>query len=117
MAVDWDSLVIGPTVEIFGEHVRYMPVAGGKPFNITGVFDEAYIQLTPLGRGGIDQENFALGSPGSITTEMPVLGVQLSQFRTPPDQDDVLVVRDQRYAVKEVRLDGHGGAKLLLNMV
>jgi hypothetical protein len=119
MAIDWSALVIGPTVDIFGESVLYSPVIG-RPFSITGVFDEAYLELTPLGRGGPDTETFGIGSPGSITAEMPVLGVQLSQFRVPPEQDDLLEVtsgrfKGGRYVVKEVRTDGHGGAKLLLN--
>lgn len=118
MAVDWDGLVVGPCVTIFGDEVRY--VTGEASFDIVGVFDEAYLELTPLGRGGMASESFDLGAPGSITTEMPVLGVQLSQFRVPPTQGDVLRIQSGphaggTYEVKEVRTDGHGGAKLLLN--
>lgn len=112
MSIDWDRLVIGRTVEIFGDRVRYS--TPGCAFDVTGVFDEAYIGLNPIGGG------LVVGDPGAITTEMPVLGVQLSQFRVPPAQGDVLQIRTglhagEAYEVKEVRLDGHGGAKLLLN--
>lgn len=116
MAIDWDSVVIGPTIGVFGEPALY--IIGNDSFTITGVFDEAYIELTPLGRGGMmDTEGFSLGSPGSITTETPVLGVQLSQFLPwqQPQQGHMIQIRSAMYNVKEVRPDSHGGAKLLLN--
>lgn len=115
MPVDWDGLVIGPTQAIFSEAipVQYTGAAGTIP--ITGIFDEAYLEVAPLGRGGIDMEGLGFGSPGAITTEMPALGVQLSQFPAAPAQGDTLIVRGCTYAVKEVRLDGRGAAVLLLN--
>jgi hypothetical protein len=120
MAIDWDRLVVAPLVRttIFGDRVCYGDEVG--TFEIAGVFDEAYIELTPLGRGGIDTENFNLGSPGAITGSMPVLGVQLSQFHREPRQGGVLMMltglhKGERFEVKEVRPDGHGWAKLLLN--
>ncbi|WP_428492159.1 head-tail joining protein [Rhodopila sp.] len=112
MAVDFDALVIGPCIAVFGEAVMYY---GEAIFPITGVFDEAYLELTPLGVGGMSDGNF-----GAVSTEKPVLGVQLSQFpvQHQPEQDDTLVVvrTNATYRVKEVRVDGHGGAKLLLNL-
>ena len=121
MTFDWNDLVIGPTVAIFGDTVLYAP-AYGTPYQITGVFDEAYVELTPLGRGGLDTESFGMASPGAISAAMPVLGVQLSQFQSNPEQDDTLTVTSgphiaQQFVVKEVRSDGHGGAKLLLNAI
>jgi hypothetical protein len=118
VAIDWDKLVIGPTVEEFGVSVRY--TALGETFPVTGVFDEEYLSLTPLGRGDDGTESLSLGSPGAISTERPVLGVQLSAFKVPPAQGDRLVIdggphRGERFEVKEVRPDGHGSAKLLLN--
>ena len=123
MPIDWDRLVIGPTVEIFGEGnrsagggrkpIRYHTPVGS--FDIDGVFDEEYLNLTPLGRGSDGAELLSLGAPGAISTTMPVLGVQLSQFEIPPEQGDTLEIRGQAFAVKEVRPDGHGWAKLLLN--
>ncbi len=121
MAIDWDQVVIRPTVAIFGERVRYEPSLG-RPFPVTGVFDQQYLELTPLGRGGPDSESWSMASPGAISAEMPVLGIRLAQFRTPPEQGDLLTIesgrfRGERFIVKEVREDGHGGAKLLLNAV
>ena len=119
MAIDWDKLVIGPTVGIFGDRVRYSTRRGA--FDVQGVFDESYLAVTPLGRGGVDTEVFTLGGPGAITEQLPVLGVQLSQFPIEPDQDDVLTVlsgkhRGETFIVKEVQPDGHGHAVLTLNV-
>lgn len=116
MAVDWSSVVLGPVVGVFGETCLY--IIDNDSFTITGVFDEAYIEVTPLGRGGmVDTEGFALGSPGSITGARPVLGVQLSQFQPwqQPQQGHAIQIRGAMYYVKEVQTDSHGGAKLLLN--
>lgn len=118
MAVNWDRLVIGPAVEIFGDRVQFN--SGEHFFDIVGVFDEEYLELTPLGRGGDDTETFSLGAPGAITSARPVLGIQLSQFPHGPKQGDTLEIIEgahagERFEVKEVRPDGHGGAKLLLN--
>ncbi len=122
--IDWDSVVIGPAVAIFGEPVLYQPmisagpigpldsrIVGGAAFQIIGVFDSEYVELQPLGIGDM------IGMPSQISSARPVLGIQLSQFTTPPAQGDVLtiVLTGQRYVVAEVRPDGHGGAKLLLN--
>lgn len=118
MAVDWDRLVIGPTVQIFGDLVRFQ--VGEFFFETVGVFDEAYLELTPLGSGGPGMEEFALGSPGNISTERPVLGVQLSQLAYRPKQSDTVRVLTGKHAgkwfeIKEVRPDGHGHALILLN--
>ncbi|MDA8230152.1 MAG: hypothetical protein M0006_02315 [Magnetospirillum sp.] len=104
MAIDWDTAVIGPCMDVFGEPVTYAPAAGGM-FVVTGVFDEAYREIDSITADGVP-----------LTGEMPVLGVQLSQFAQPPVQVDQLTVQRTgiTYVVKEVRLDGHGGAKLML---
>lgn len=105
--VDWDALVIGPLQAVFGEPVTYMPVTG-SPHVITGIFDKAFHK----------EALFTDGSVG-ITTEAPVLGVQLSQFSSIPLQNDRLSVAsvNTTFVVREVRLDSHGGAKLILNKV
>lgn len=123
MAIDWDGLVIGPTNAAFGDAVQYYTKTANFP--VTGVFDEGYLEVAPLGRGGLfDSEGFNLGAPGAITSEMPVLGVQLSQFPSAsrPEQNDALQMTSglqagNWYVVKEVRPDGHGHAKLLLNLM
>lgn len=106
MAVDWDTAVIGPVTEVFGEPATYLPAAGGS-YPITAVFDRAYREI-----GMLDDT-------AGVTTQMPVLGVQLSQFPTgvqPVQGDQVTIVSaNLTFNVKEVRTDGHGHAKLMLN--
>lgn len=106
MAVDWDSLVHGPVMAAFGEAALYAPAAGGAPFAITGVFDEAYAEVQELG----DQP---------VSSASPVLGVQLSQFPAPPDiRDQVTILASGTvYVVSVIEPDGHGWAKLFLNWV
>lgn len=114
MSVDWSNLVLGPCIDTFGQVCTYSPIAA-MPFAITAIFDSAYLELTPMGRGpGLDSEMMSYGLPGAISTEMPVLGVQLSQFPQPPLQGDVVTIGTDTFQVKEVRADSKGGAKLLL---
>lgn len=103
--IDWDQVVIGPTVAVFGEAITYLPAAGGS-LSITGVFDEAYSDVD-------------LAGGTAVTTDSPVLGVQLSQFPATPAQGDQLTVMRTAttYVIREVRPDGHGSARLLLNEV
>lgn len=103
--VNWDAVVIGPLVGVFGEPVTYNPVSGGS-ISITGVFDDAYLKEVMF-------EDATTG----VTEVKAVLGVQLSQFPTPPTQNGRLTVprTGASYVVREVRLDSHGGAKLMLS--
>lgn len=119
--IDWDALVIGPAVAVFGELVLYQPkaprwpggplVSSGLQLPVIGVFDAEYLELSPLAIGEM------IGMPSNIGSTRPVLGVQMSQFPVPPAQGDLLLVAatGQAFVVAEVRADGHGHAKLLLN--
>jgi hypothetical protein len=102
--IDWDKVVVGPVTGVFGEAVRFMP-ATTRPIPITGVFDEAYVEVDPTGGMG-------------MTSARPVLGVQLSQFLALPLQGDRLTIvrTGETFIVNEVRSDGHGAAKLMLNL-
>lgn len=113
MAVDFDALVVGPTMSIFGDSYQYSSPAG--TFQIVGVFNEAYLDIDPLGRGGIASEGANWGGPGTISGSMPVLGVQMRQFIVPPAQGDLVLVKGVTYTVREARPDGQGGALLFLN--
>lgn len=105
--INWDAVVIGPLMRVFGEPVTYTP-PGGAAFQITGVFDDAYLR----------EMLFEDGSAGTNTVSA-VLGVQLSQFSTPPVQNGSLTVASNgaTYLVREVRPDSRGGAKLMLSKV
>lgn len=103
--IDWDALVMAPCEAVFGEPVTFMPAAGA-PFAGTGIFDAAYRQIDIAGGQ-------------AVTTECPVLGIRLSAFQSPmqaiPLQGDGLYIRGKSYVIREVQVDSHGGAKLLLN--
>lgn len=130
--IDWDTIVIGPTVAVFGQPVLYQPMMQAGPygpldsrvpaapaFAITGVFDSEYLSLQPLAVGDLASGGHPsmVAVPSQISGTRPVLGVQLSQFTTAPAQGDLLtiVATGAVYVVQEVRPDGHGAAKLPLN--
>lgn len=108
--IDWDAVVLGPVMAIFGEDPAHgLPIyrpAEGAPFTLTdAVFDDAFHALV-------------MGSDGAeLGTVQPVLGVRLSLFPTPPERgDEVDVPRaGMSFVVQEVQPDGHGHAKLLLS--
>lgn len=109
--MDWDDIVdgkiLGPLMGQFGTAMTYMPVVGGS-FQITGVFDKAFF--------GVDA-----GTGASVITNEPTVGIQLSQFvlaGVAPQQYDTLIINKtgEQWQVSEVRLDGHGGGRLMLNV-
>lgn len=104
MAVDFNKLVLQPCIAIFGEPVKYNPRLGPAQFCLNGVFDKAYTEIVVHD-----------GVP--VTQTLPVLGVKLEDFPSPPLQGDHLLARGDVYKVREVRIDSHGGAKLMLNFV
>lgn len=104
---NWDKLVNGPVMSIFGEPATYQP-ALGMPFTILGTFHEAYKSVDLVGGMG-------------ITSESPALGIRLLDFARYPLQKDLVVIPvtalhgGGTYIVKEVQPNGIGGAVLLLN--
>ena len=108
--IDFDALVTGPCMAAFGEACWFQPRFGAE-VPIVGVFDEAYLPLSPLGDVGRQ-----VGAPSQITASLPVLGVQVSTLPALPVQGDTIRVRDVPYLVREVQQDGHGWAKILLNV-
>lgn len=135
--LDLDALVIGPAVNTFGTAVTYQPIIptitplgdptyddNGNPIGTygagyvaVGVFDERFMEVTAEGRGPFSStEALDLGAPGGVTGAMPVLGVQLSAMQSAPAQGDKITINGTAYLVREVQPDGHGHAKLLLNL-
>ena len=119
--IDWDALVIAPCMDVFGEDLKpvYTRAAGGVPFEVVGVFDDAYDTLVL---------NAESGEP-EMATIQPVIGVRLSQFvaaqvaagLTPqplPLQSDRLAIPriSKTYLVTNVQPDGKGWAFLSLNL-
>ena len=107
MGVDWDSNVLSPLMSVFGEPVTYTP-ASGSSFPLGGVFDEAY------------QGIVLLGDDPAMTTVSPILGVRLDEFPSGvlPRKGDTVAIPSVNtiYTIKDVRPDGHGHAKLMLNI-
>lgn len=106
MAVDFDTLVIGPLQGVFGEPAIYSPTIGSS-FPISIVFDNAYKPVTISEYG-----------PEAVAA-FPAAGVQTSQFPNPPVQGDQLTVASngKTYAVRKPEFDSHGGALLPLNYI
>lgn len=108
MPLDLDELVLGPTMDVWGEAGQGKPVpvympAFGDPFEIGGVFDAQYQSV-----------KFSEGA--AISTNAPMLGVRLSAFPegVQPLQSDRVVIRGATYVVSDVNPDGHGWVKLIL---
>lgn len=101
--IDWDKMVLAPTVGVFGEAITYMP-ADGEPFAITGVYDEGNRDLHLAGGMGMNSSN-------------PLVGARMAEFPVAPLQgDQLLVVRTgELFDVKDVNEDGKGGVTLALN--
>lgn len=113
MAIDWEAEVGAPTTAEFGGPAIYMPADGSPPFDVVGVFDDAY------------REVVIIDSLSYTSDAQPVIGITDSQFAIRgrvPAQNDKIEIRDplskhfgQTFIVKEPRPDSHGITKLMLN--
>jgi hypothetical protein len=113
VAFDWDVLVLGPVMAVFGEGTLAVPASlplytprGLPGFPLAdAVFDAEYEQV---------EINQADGSQS--TTHRPVLGVRTSLFPRSPAQNDKVFIPSvgKTYVVRDVQADGHGHAKLML---
>lgn len=104
------GLAIAATVTVWGEPIAYRPDQGHSPAltGITGIFDNAYVSLMPTDD---------IGLSGNVNTVRPNLGVSLAQFGAyAPQKGDLAMIRGTWYVVRDVQLDGHGGANLPLNV-
>lgn len=102
--VDWDTLVHGPLMRVFGESAP-IPYTrrGGATLTVTAIFDEA-------------SNSVRLLDDPDVNEVRPVLGIQLSQFPTGYDprnaKGDTFVARGVTYVVKDGKPDSHGWALL-----
>jgi hypothetical protein len=106
--IDWDALVLAPCQAVFGEKLKpsYQRASGGAPFDIDGIFDDAYAAVS------VEADD----DPG-IAMVNPVLGVRLAQFAgVDPVQSDKVTIPSagKKYVVIDVQPDGHGAVKLIL---
>lgn len=108
--IDWDKHVLQPMMGtgVFGEAIDFVATLTDTISAINGVFDEAYLELTPTDDGNV------------ISTLSPVCGVQLSSLNgVMPRQKDRLtrIKNGKEYVVKDVQPDGQGHVLLFLNLV
>ncbi|HEX7853870.1 MAG TPA: hypothetical protein VF503_09260 [Sphingobium sp.] len=109
MSLDWDKLVLGPAMGIFGENGEgQLPTftpRGLAPFALRdAVFDDQFLIVT-------------VNDDGTQTTStQPCLGVRNSLFERPPAQNDRVAVpaTGKTYLVSDVQPDGHGHSRLML---
>ncbi|MEQ1320913.1 head-tail joining protein [Acinetobacter guillouiae] len=113
MAIDWQDKVLSPNVAVFGQPILYLPIKDKYlvKHKLNGIFNEAYIDIQVV--DGLH-----------VTSVKPCVGLNLKDLSVMPRQKDQIWVKasfgmpliDTLYIVKEVRLDGHGGCHLLLNL-
>lgn len=103
--IDWDAIVTGPCVAVFGEDVNYTP-AGGDTVTIQLVYDEG-------------NKDIVLADGTTFNQSHPVVSGSLSVFPVPPQQGDTLVVfrTGEAFVVKDVNEDGKGSVALPLNFM
>ncbi len=101
--VDFESLCKKAFDEIkcgLGTEVRYQPKAGGI-YSIRGVFDDRIQEVDP------DTEQV-------ISSNAFTLGIKLDDIPFLPKKGDVVLVKDSRFKVIEVREDGVPDASVVL---
>lgn len=85
----------------FGEKIIYYPKSGGS-YPIEAIFDNDYENVDP------ETEQV-------VSSNQPVIGVNLNDLKFEMKKDDQARVRNLMYRVVEVREDGQGGASLFLH--
>jgi len=93
--------LLGTATKTFGETVILLPKKGGR-YSIKGIFDNEYEAIDP------DTEEL-------ISSEQPVLGINLHSLEIRPRKYDKVKIRNLTYQVIDVREDGQGGASLILH--
>jgi hypothetical protein len=110
MAIDLDATVLAACMDAWGEtnsdgtpSITYMP-GHAAPYDIQGVFDEAYTEV-----------NYEGENP--VGSRRPMLGVRLSAFQpsgAPPCRGELFRIRGKLYSFAESHPDGHGHLKVFL---
>jgi hypothetical protein len=96
----------------FGTAVTYVAAAGSPPLGVTGVFSGEYLDARPdRGVAAVGPAVFLLLA--DLVAAAGALGVLVD----PLERDATVLVGDDRYRVREARLDGEGGVLLHLQEV
>lgn len=107
--IAWDSVLLAPVEGVFGQPAIYR-TRDGTEYPLNGVFDEAVTDVD-------------VSESPPVTTVRPVFGYRVGTLPVTAHQGATLFIpaapgaplADARYIVREVRIDGHGWALLLLN--
>lgn len=104
--MDWESLVLGPVQDAFAESVTYFPASGGS-IALMAIPDDPTVEVQMQSDGP------------PITTNIPTLGVRLSDFGGyGPVRGDKLIIASAptvTWIVRDTRPDGKGWSILKLN--
>lgn len=95
--------VLKHCTKTFGESVQYYPQSGGS-HKLQAIFDNEFESVDP------ETEQV-------ISSNQPVLGVNLNDVNFELRTNDSVKVRNLRFKIIEVREDGQGGAQLFLHKV
>lgn len=101
-AIKQAQRVVGDT---FGEMVSYLADGEGAAVSVPGVFSFAHVALKS------SVANL------EVSSEYPVLCVDLSDLPAAPRRGDVLTIRGDNYRIVESQPDGYGNTKLILMQV
>lgn len=102
--IDWDGLVLGPTMNIFGQPVVVTPSRSqpsAAPYVAQGIF-KADATSIPMDDGTV------------IAATIYTLGVRLSDYAVPMMPEDQIVTSGLSFQIDRVHPDGQGGATLTL---
>jgi hypothetical protein len=105
VGIDWDRMVLGPTVQVFGEKVWFTPV-GGQTKDLWLVYDEG-------------NKDIPLAGGTSLNSSNPIVSGQVSAFPVEPAQGDQIMIdrTGDVFVVGDVNEDGKGSVTLSLNYV
>ncbi|MGL4686608.1 MAG: head-tail joining protein [Commensalibacter sp.] len=107
MSLDFQSLVLGPCMNTFGQKVLYHPQdPENDPFEVRIIFDQVTDQI-------IKDDN--LGGGSGVVVKKTMAGINRKDFPVQPCAGDYLICNDVTYFVQKVLDDGQGGSHLLLN--
>lgn len=112
MAIDFDALLAGPLLEIYGLATKptYRPLVsqpGVAAFQVAAIFDRNHQIILEQVAGS------ELKAPGMSTTT-PVVTVSLAHFAVRPATDDEIVIGTETFLVWDVQPDGQGMVDLIL---
>lgn len=101
--MNFDDLAV-QALAAFGEAATYTP-AGRSAFALSVVFDAPFVEIDDLA-----------GPP--VASQRIFVTVHLADFPSGinPLENDQLIARGTTYVVREVRPDGQGVARLMLNI-